>query len=193
MKARIYGVKCNITGEVYIGSTELTLKRRLQKHESALRSYEKGTRKTKCSIDKILNRGDYYIYLIEEFECNTKEEKYAKETHYQTTMECINVYKAQAIQDDKTNYQKYKEQYKEYYENNKEKLLAYAQNYNKAYYEKHKDRILTKMKSSSSKAAYRKEYYEKNKQKILEQQKVYKKVYNLKKKEINKPIEIQNI
>lgn len=56
MKAKIYRIHCNITGEDYYGSTRGTCAARLIQHEDA---------KNKCRSRHIIARGDYSISCVE--------------------------------------------------------------------------------------------------------------------------------
>ena len=48
-KGKIYKIECNITGEVYIGSTtEPTLARRLSGHRRSFQSWKDGRTNKKC-------------------------------------------------------------------------------------------------------------------------------------------------
>ena len=55
-EGKIYKIVCNITNEVYIGSTIERLEERLSIHKTAKRK--------NCMSRNIINRGDYKIELI---------------------------------------------------------------------------------------------------------------------------------
>jgi hypothetical protein len=63
LKGKIYKVVCNITGEIYIGSTVLRLSQRLYVHKNC-------NQQTRCV--EIIKRGDFDIVLIEEFPCENR-------------------------------------------------------------------------------------------------------------------------
>ena len=69
---KIYKIVCNITGEVYIGSTKNTLEYRLQRHKMD---------KT-CISRNIINRGDYEMKLIKNYPCNSLYELEEEEKKY---------------------------------------------------------------------------------------------------------------
>ena len=72
---KIYKIECNITNEIYIGSTcELTVARRLTGHVNNHKRYKNGKSCSHLTSFKIIERGDYNIYLIENFPCNNKDE-----------------------------------------------------------------------------------------------------------------------
>ena len=78
---KIYKVVCNITNEVYIGSTRRRLIERLWGHKSV-------SARTVCN--KIIDRGDYKIVLIEKYPCNSKKELCIREGYWQSQIQCIN-------------------------------------------------------------------------------------------------------
>jgi hypothetical protein len=84
-KAKIYKLVCNVTGEVYFGSTCVGLSQRLQKHKDCFRY---GGR---CSSKQIIERGNYNIILCQECPCENKEQLKAFERKWIEENECINV------------------------------------------------------------------------------------------------------
>ena len=78
---KIYQVVCNITGETYVGSTARSLEDRLIEHEKP---------SNRCCSKQIIERGDYYIELLETYPCESEFELNRKEGEYQKTIECIN-------------------------------------------------------------------------------------------------------
>ncbi len=60
----VYGIICLITGEMYVGSTIVTLDERIRLH----------IRQRNCSAIQILDRGNYKAYEIQRWPCNTKRE-----------------------------------------------------------------------------------------------------------------------
>ena len=142
-QGKIYKIVCNITNEIYIGSTILELKERLRLHKTG----------KDCVCRNIINRGDYKIELIKDYPCNNRRELLEEESKYIRENKCINIQIPNRTdkewrEDNKEKLKNYeenrKEDKKEYYKNNKEKI--------KEYYENNKEKI--------------KEYYENNKEKI---------------------------
>ena len=82
--SKIYKIVCNTTGKIYIGSTTVLLCKRLAGHVNA---YRKGKY---TSSKEILDGGNYSIVLIENMECDTKEQLLQKERHYIESIECVN-------------------------------------------------------------------------------------------------------
>ena len=137
-----YCIVCNVTGEKYYGSTKRTLEQRLSKH--------KGKDNTCCS-KKIILRGDYDIYQLAEYDTIEKAEM--KEKWYINNKECINEQRVRLTDEER------KEYYKEYYQENKDKILErmkekYEINcekinkIHKEYYYKNKDKICEKAKET---------------------------------------------
>jgi len=76
----IYQIVCNITKEVYIGSTKNKLCRRMTAHR------QKGT----CISKQIIERGNYTPSIIVRYPCRNRSELRWRERYYMETMECIN-------------------------------------------------------------------------------------------------------
>ena len=77
---KIYKIVCNETGEVYFGSTIMSLPDRIRKHRNS----------KKCSSKQIINRNNYYYELIEDYSCNNKYELETRERWYMENYDCIN-------------------------------------------------------------------------------------------------------
>jgi hypothetical protein len=115
---KIYKIVCNITGKVYIGSTcKKLLSQRLVQHRADFKRW-KDNKFHNISSFQILEGNDYYIELLENVCCNSKDELLIKERFYIQSIECVN--KIKNLNRTEEDQQQYK---KEYYENNKYKLL----------------------------------------------------------------------
>lgn len=142
-KGKVYEIICRITSERYIGSTIDTLSRRLTSHRLL---------SNPCISKNIIIRGDYYINLLEECDCENKMQLLKKEREWYDKLECINLNRPITFKEERKEYfKKYFKENKEYKEKKKEQ--------SKEYYEKNKEK--------------KKEYYEKNKDKIKEDNKKY--------------------
>jgi hypothetical protein len=75
---KIYEIRCNETGEVYIGKTTRTLNDRLLEHKSHLR----------CCSKQIIERDNYYIKEIDS--TFDEEESIRLERYYIETYDCVN-------------------------------------------------------------------------------------------------------
>jgi hypothetical protein len=80
-QGKIYKIVCNITNEIYIGSTTEELKRRLAKHKQPKRSQ---------ISRQIIERGNYKIELIKDYPCNSRWELEEEERKYILENKCIN-------------------------------------------------------------------------------------------------------
>ena len=150
-QGKIYKIVCNITGEIYIGSTIRTLENRLSKHTQP--------RKRNCVSRNIIERGDYKIELIKNYPCNSKYELEEEEGKYIRNNTCINTQIPHRTKEEWTevNKEKLNNQMKKYREDNKQKLQDYHKNnyqekketYNKnqkEYYKKNKEELDKKAK-----------------------------------------------
>jgi hypothetical protein len=126
---RIYRIISNSSDKIYIGSTCKDLDKRLMQHKTMYKMYLKNGTKRYTSFD-LIKLNDASIELIEEFEFNNKIELLNREKeHIRTNPNTINKNiptrtKAEYYID-KIN------KYKNYYINNREKLLAYQNKYNR--------------------------------------------------------------
>jgi len=151
-QGKIYKIECNITNEVYYGSTVKSLSERIRQHK----------KQRNCSAINIIDRGKYTCKIIEEFPCDTVQELEARERWYIENNECINLRvpgrtRQEWCEDNKVYIA---QKAKEYNENNKVEIAAKK----KKYYEKNKDEIAQKLK----------EYREANKVEINEYNKQYR-------------------
>ena len=78
--AKIYEIVCKITDERYIGSTAQPLSSRLAGHRKQL----------DCSSRQIIERGEYYINLLEDCPCENREQLLKKEREWYDKLDCIN-------------------------------------------------------------------------------------------------------
>ena len=109
---KIYKLVCNVTGLVYYGSTTKSLKQRLTEHKSDYKRYLQGKTNYLTSF-KIIENGDYNIYLVENYGCLNKKQLESIERVYIENYKCINkIVVGRTL----------KESHKEYRANNKHKL-----------------------------------------------------------------------
>jgi hypothetical protein len=178
----IYKIKHNEDYDdtnIYVGSTS-NFKNRKNQH------------KTKCTNEKdkyynisvyqyIRDNGrwdNWVIIPIEEYPCNSKKELLIRERYHidllrPTLNKNIPTRTEKEYYED--NKEKLLEKHKIYYEANKEKIVEY----NKEYYENNKEKIKEYYENNKEKI---KEYYENNKQQIDEK---HKKYYETNKEKIN--------
>jgi hypothetical protein len=152
--AIIYGIKCDETNEIYIGSTVGGLAQRMDRHRSDAKQYNRwvvsgsiGKCPYRCCSIQILNRGNYKYFEIESYPCDTKTELYLREGNIQIQYKkefgslCINerVAGAHARAGGKDKYRKQRyienvdtilEQKKQYYIDNADTIRKQQKQYN---------------------------------------------------------------
>ena len=138
-QAKIYMLYDNTNGNVYYGSTTLTLNKRLSRHKKQNNS---------CISKEIIDNNDYIIKEIETIYYIHFDKVLWRERWYIQKYPCIN--ERLPIQ----TYEERKEQKKKYNKEHKEQIKEYKKDYDKEHKEKKKK--------------YQKEYRELNKDKILE-------------------------
>lgn len=162
---KIYKIVCNITNEIYIGSTIRTLDKRLIRHVA---DYKNNVQR-KCESYKIIERGNYNIYLIENYSCNGRKELYKREAHWQKEIKCINKYIAYQSKEEKKIYcDKWREdnkdvlkiKKKEYAEKNKIRLKEY----HKQHHLEHKEEYRQKAREWREKHKNDEDYKQRRKQ-----------------------------
>jgi hypothetical protein len=172
-KAKIYRIVSNVCDLVYYGSTCETLSQRLAQHRANYKRYLEGKNNNVTSFE-IIEKGNYEIVLVENYPCNSKEELHRRERFYIENNECVNKQVPCRTK-------------KEFYEDNREKILEYQKEYReenrekisekkKEYYEDNREKKLEKQKEYHEKnhekyLQYQKEYYEDNREKILQETK----------------------
>jgi len=121
---KIYTIRCHEEPElIYVGSTTQTLSMRLAKHKSNMKSYGDG----KCSnvtSFQIIKHPSAYIELLELFPCDSKIELHKREGELMRKINCVNRCIAGRTP-------------KEYYDDNKEKILLRK----KKYHDDNKEKI----------------------------------------------------
>ena len=153
---KIYHIVCNITGETYYGSTVQKICVRMGGHRK---------KDSECCSKQILERGDYYYGLVEDYKCDNLEQLLMRERYYVDNNDCVN--KRSPIRTKEELAAKKAASAKTYREENKEELLAKA----KVYHEEHKEEVAARGKVYREKhkeevAAKDKAYREANKEKI---------------------------
>lgn len=104
---KVYKIVCNVSGEIYIGSTtQPTLAMRLATHKQQTNT---------CKSKQIIARGDYSIILIENFPCNNRDELHSRERHYIDTNCCINKKKPLTALERETYSKDYRKSHKDYF------------------------------------------------------------------------------
>ena len=180
---KIYSIRSYESDDVYIGSTTQPLSLRLAGHRTDYKRYLDG----KCGYTtsfKILELGNAYIELVENYSCQCRDELHKREGEIiRATENCVNKFIAgrtgkEWYQDNKDKckqyYQDNKEHYKQYREANKDKNKQYREDnkehikkQKKEYFKKNKDKLKQHyQKNKEYYKQYREQYYKENKDKI---------------------------
>ncbi|MCR9134291.1 MAG: hypothetical protein NXI08_17115 [bacterium] len=174
----------------YVGSTTQSLSKRWQYHKADYAKFQQGKSNysTVYSIFEEFGLNNCKIELVENVECQNKEELLSREGFYQRECECVN--KCIVGQNCKEHKQEYMKIYlKHYYENNKDRIKQQ----NKEYREANKDDIQIQRKAyrEANKDTIKekdKKYQEANKDKIKETKREY---YELNKNKLNEVIQCE--
>jgi len=133
-QGKIYKVTCGETGDIYIGSTVLSLPKRLAQHNFISNG---------CATKDFIKPK---IELIEEFPCETKQELLWRERKWYDELDCVNIHmpiatKSERFEKNRLCKMKYRKENREsilnqnaiYYQNNKKHKADY--------YQKNKEKI----------------------------------------------------
>ena len=114
---KIYKIVSDLTDKIYIGSTCQPLCKRISKHRNNFKSFKEGKYGLNTSFE-IIKLGNYFIVLIENVECDNKEQLFARERYYIELHKdnCVNKYiPTRSIKewtdDNKADRKKYQEKY----------------------------------------------------------------------------------
>lgn len=165
----IYKIVCNDLNikDLYIGHTTQFIKRRyLHKYSCNNENSKRYGLKVYSTIRENGGWDNWSMIEVEKYNCNDSNEATARERYWYESLQS------------KLNMICPKRSKKEYYENNKEKILKRRNkdNSNKDYYETNKDKILKRNKENYENnkdtiLKRKKENYENNKEKILKRKK----------------------
>ena len=154
---KIYRIVCNITGEMYYGSTcKSSLCYRKAEHNSHVKRYDENKTPNKCASYAIIKRGDWDMFLVEKCPCDSKDELRMRERYYIENHDCINKHRAiisaaELKELKRQSYERNKEDIskreKEKRENRTEEDMAKLKQHNKDKYEKNKEDVLAKCKT----------------------------------------------
>ena len=124
---KIYKIVCNITRQIYIGSTvEKYLSRRLVEHRHHYNQYLRGQTNFISSFE-ILQGENYDILLIENYPCSSSDELRTRERFHIENNKCVNLLNPIRTKED--NREKGKKYYYETIEHQSlRKKLFYAEN-----------------------------------------------------------------
>ena len=177
---KIYAVRSPNMEMYYIGSCITKLEKRFYRHKQ----------EKKCTSRIVIDAGDSYIELIENFPCNSKIELNKREGELQrqykndiVNRQIVGRTREEYAEDHKEHIAEYQ---KEYREDNKEHIVEYQKEYRKQHYEDNKEPMAEYREKNKEHIAeqtkqyyednkeQRKQYLEDNKEQIAEQQKQYR-------------------
>jgi hypothetical protein len=154
-----------------VGSTTQSLSKRFGGHKLP---------SNRSSSKQIIDLGDAYIELIENYRCDSKEELMRREGEVIRRMDCVNKRIAgrtrqQYYQDNidkiKQHYQDNIDKTKQYYQNNTDK----SKQYSSQYYQNNTDKIKQYLKDNADRIKQKKKLYQTdNANKIQQYQKQYR-------------------
>ena len=133
-KGMIYRIVCNITGDVYIGSSVQTCAQRLSQHKSKYKIWLDNN-KEYITVFKIIAKDDYKIVLVETYPCKNNDELHSREQHWIEQTECVNKIRAHTTEEQLKCFNT--QWSKTWYENNKE----YVKECGNKYRQKNSERI----------------------------------------------------
>ena len=125
-KSKIYQIISPNYPVPYIGSTTLPLCNRMSTHRSHAKNKYKGFGGLTSSV--VINAGDAYIELIEEFPCENREQLSKREGEIIRERDCVNhripgrPFSEYARENYHDNIERERERSKQYYQNNKEAI-----------------------------------------------------------------------
>ena len=160
---KIYCIRNTISNDVYVGSScEPYLSKRMVKHRSSAKANDRDRNMLLYQKMRELGVENFYIELLENYPCDSKDQLRAREGHYIREIATLN--KRIETRTDK-----------EWREDNKE----YIQEWRKRHYENNKESIKEKTKQYQEDnidmiKQRKKDYYEQNKEEIKEKNKQYR-------------------
>ena len=161
---KIYKIWDNEFKKCYIGSTIDKLSSRMGKHRSGYNHFLNDVGPNIRVYDLFQEFGveNCKIELLEEYSCKNRGELEAREGYHQRNNECVN--KNIAGRKNKEYNDDHKEEHKQYYDKNKDKILQYQKDYSK----ENKDKIKIQKQIYGEKnkidiAVKKKSYYQENK------------------------------
>ena len=130
MKGKIYSIRNYIDTDIYVGSTCQALSKRMTDHRRSINNTRDKHMLLYCKM-RVFGVENFYIELLEECECENKEQLRAKEGEYVRTMGSLNRrIEGRTIKEWRDENNEYlKEQKQIYYQENKGSLLSKNKEY----------------------------------------------------------------
>ena len=163
-KAYIYKLWSLQTEDIYIGSSTTDKRLRLSLHKSHYKRFLQGKKKYCLTSSNIVKYPDCKIEIIEKFPCNSRSELEKREGEIQRATDCCNKYIAGRSHKEWyiDNKEKIVKKNKEYYIDNRENHIKKTQEYYKIPSNKERRKILDKKR-------HQKNLLKKKQNKILEE------------------------
>ena len=126
--SKIYKIWSPSKNLIYIGSTTQALSQRLASHLRDKKNYDTDNTKTYVTSYLVLNCEDYKIELLEDYECNNKQQLLKKEGEYIKYNICVNKQISGRTRNEwnTDNADKLKEKRKQHYLTNIDKVKEYC-------------------------------------------------------------------
>ena len=154
---KVYRLVSSTTGKHYVGSTTQPLHKRFYYHKKDYMMWKEGKREYLTSFD-LFEEGEVEVFLVEDFPCERKEQLHARERHWIETLECVNKKLPTRTK-------------KEYYQDNRDKILSQREKYR----EENKEKVKECKRS----------HYQQNRECVLAKQKEYRDNHTEKIREYN--------
>ena len=142
-QGRIYKILNTLTDDVYVGSTCQPLTKRLYGHKNTIGKPKYENNKFYCKMQE-LGTDNFYIELIENFPCSTREELRAREGTWIREIATLN--KLVAGRDSKGYYDDNADMLKQKSKDYRAEHKEYYKKYNDAYKAEHKEELKAKCK-----------------------------------------------
>ena len=171
---------------IYVGSTCQPLHKRHCEHKSKYKLFNNGAGNY-ISVFKIIDCGNVYIELLEDYPCDNKNQLHAREGHWIRKLDCVNMCipnrtRKEWVTDTGYN-DKLKDYHKQWYQTNRERCMHVNKQYNESNKDKIKERRHIYNEQNKEK---RKQYYNVNKEMITRKAKQYYNNNREKKREYGK-------
>ena len=82
-------IVCNVTNDVYIGSTTKSIETRIMMHKCHFKAFQNGAKRYCRSYD-IIEKNNYKVYIIENVNCDNRTELEKIEGYYIKNNNCVN-------------------------------------------------------------------------------------------------------
>jgi hypothetical protein len=112
---KIYAIRSHLSDKIYVGSTCNSLTKRFSQHKNSF---------SICKSRELIELGDAYIELIENYPCNDRNELNKREGHHIRNNNCVNKFISGLTRQESGKDAKYREKNREVI--NEKRRLYYA-------------------------------------------------------------------